>query len=1472
MRFWQSQIDKVDETTFRIGLLSGVSGSGKSSFVKAGLIPRLAAAVRPIFIEAATDETESRLLAAIHQRVPQTAQLELVETFAVLRRDTSCKTVVFIDQFEQWLQNEPIRGGALKTALRQCDGPHLQCVLLVRDEFGMQAAKILLDLDVSIDQGFNFAVVPMLPIGHAREILRRFGQALERLPSQIDDFSDEQVKFLETAIGGLAERGVVVPVHLALFTEIMRDRPWTESSLAKVGGAQGLGVVYLNKCFGEKSQHPACRLHSRRPTRASRPAPRCKSRDQGHHRTEEQLLEVSGYRKQIKQFEDLMRLLDRELRLITSARPNAEEAEEADDGQPVYLLAHDFMVEPLRDWLTREDKQTYRGRAELFAERGTMVEESGSARHLPSIGEWLGIHLFARGRTWSAAERQVMRRANWSHAIRYGLTAAMIGFVAFGLLRIRANQRTDFAVAAILNASNEELPSLLSPLKHPSPLVTEQLEALSSDSSLPARKRLNVCLALARCGKTLNSELVSTMLAADVDSFAHACRLLNSRRQELARYFEPYCSEANTNSETRLRAFCALAQFSPNSLDASNDRSDVVRHLLTKNLLEVPTWANLLRPLADQLTPSLRNHFENDEDPRTQQLATSILGTLHRDNVTRLLELADQSSGEQLAMLLPLLAEHRHVVKPRLLHQWRSLFRLPPTQRPNVPHATVTQLEVNGGLTSDYAFSTSLDATAVESCSNELEPSGYVETCRTSCGLADKPTMAVIWQKNGTPARQATMADAGVNLPPLHSARQRQLLLLFSGRTKTPFTDTFTITDVRYHTPVGRPDHATDVSWLSQTYWNVVPEPCMDVGNTSGRIGFPVVPFDELGEFTLEAWLYDWSGPVFGQVGTARRAGLWFCVGDGPGVEKTVGWLADDGTQACELSLGRSRLEGWNHVAFVFDGAGAYCYLNGKCVDSTQTSPRRPMRIPTKRRTPVFPAKLAYTNADGESHWGDGKLRVFRISHVARYRDATFEPPVDLECDDATDLFLNVTEQKVDVAPLPPAEDRIADLPLDGVLPRRARHLFLNGFTDSAHSEVSTQLHREGLRPVWFRKQFGNNRQSGPQFWQARWTRFTEPPPTRRSIDRLANLATMLWNLGAQQETIGALALRAENDLRSQMITHLAAANSDPEIVLNQLINSTDAGVRQALVLALSEFRFQVLSATTKTRAARELANRYLVDADPGVHSAIEYLYGRWGIPLPELTDVESIHANAAANWTRTFNDHLMAHVRIPVPPPNCGSGLDQGDRANAFSISTKPVLDEQFAKFVEDHDSVPFQLVGTGKPVTRAIWHEAAQYCNWLSAKSGLPNRNGALYQPRKTNSSFSLRRAICRERDSACRPSPSGNSHVEVACGRVFTAVTCCLRCHNTVGTSRIRICNYKHVALKSPIGADCSISTVMWPSGSRGDLSDWDPTGGIACGGDRNQPWKYQAIQATRQLGRLTRDDLVGFRIARSLMPNG
>ncbi len=282
IRFWKQRIESGNETAFTVGLLYGPSGCGKSSLVKAGLLPRLSAGVIAVYVEATPEETEARILRGLRKQSPELANgLGLVATFAALRREGK-KVVVVLDQFEQWLHaHRAERDTELVDALRQCDGLHLQAIIMVRDDFWLAASRFMDSVDIPILQGHNIALVDLFDVAHAEKVLTTFGRAFGKLPDRSSSLSADEAAFVSSVARGLAQDGKVVSVRLSLFAEMVKGKPWIPATLHEVGGTEGIGVNFLEETFSSRAgQSPAPRSSERRSGRPQVAAARGRDRHQ----------------------------------------------------------------------------------------------------------------------------------------------------------------------------------------------------------------------------------------------------------------------------------------------------------------------------------------------------------------------------------------------------------------------------------------------------------------------------------------------------------------------------------------------------------------------------------------------------------------------------------------------------------------------------------------------------------------------------------------------------------------------------------------------------------------------------------------------------------------------------------------------------------------------------------------------------------------------------------------------------------------------------------------------------------------------------------------------------------------------------------------------------------------------------------------------------------------------------------------
>jgi hypothetical protein len=237
---------------------------GLAAESEAGVLPHLSADVHAICVDATATGTEDRLHEQLRRVVPALAgAVGLVESLSILRRAAGRKVVIFLDQFEQWLSGNMAGADSdLVLALRQCDGAHLQAVLMIRDDFALSAGRFMRLVESRLVEGWNFAAVDLFDTEHTERVLGMFGRAYGRLPERADQLTQPQAEFLRSAAQLLARDGRVVSVHVAVFAEMMRRRVWIPESLQAVGGAEGVGVSFLEQMFCGRESNPEYRLHA----------------------------------------------------------------------------------------------------------------------------------------------------------------------------------------------------------------------------------------------------------------------------------------------------------------------------------------------------------------------------------------------------------------------------------------------------------------------------------------------------------------------------------------------------------------------------------------------------------------------------------------------------------------------------------------------------------------------------------------------------------------------------------------------------------------------------------------------------------------------------------------------------------------------------------------------------------------------------------------------------------------------------------------------------------------------------------------------------------------------------------------------------------------------------------------------------------------------------------------------------------
>jgi eukaryotic-like serine/threonine-protein kinase len=646
IQFWKTRLEETDpDETFSVGLIYGPSGCGKSSLVKAGLLPRLSKDVIALYTEATPDETETRILRGLRKHLLELPRdLELVETFAFLRRRDGKKVVVVLDQFEQWLHAHAQRAEqnvALVDALRQCDGAKVQAVVMVRDDFGMAATRFMDSLDIPIVQGRNFATVDLFDTDHAQKVLTKFGQAFGKLPVQSGSLTNDAKEFLTAVATGLARDGKVVSVRLALFAEMIKGKPWTFTTLKEVGGTEGIGINFLEETFGSRSANPKHLLHEQAARAVLKSLlPEVGTDIKGHMRSRAEVLAASGYQSHSQDFNELLRILDGELRLITPTDPKGFETDSGRDlNSKFYQLTHDYLVPSLREWLTRKQRETRRGRAELrLAERASLWQVKPENRYLPSLWEYLNIRWLTNCKNLTQPQRKMMKKAGQVHGIRSGVVAAVLVVASLAGVSIRNAviekenaTRTEGLVDGLVNAEIAQVPSIVSGLEEYRPRANSLLKRRFEQAKEGSAQRLNVALALLPVDAGKVSYLRDHLLAVTPQQFPVVRDALLPYKADVVEPLWIVALDAKHPTHARFQAACALAAYAADDNRWEQIDTFVAGYLVSQQASDFLAWREALRPAKKQLLKPLGTIFRDTlqkEQPRNHSGSRAIRGRL----------------------------------------------------------------------------------------------------------------------------------------------------------------------------------------------------------------------------------------------------------------------------------------------------------------------------------------------------------------------------------------------------------------------------------------------------------------------------------------------------------------------------------------------------------------------------------------------------------------------------------------------------------------------------------------------------------------------------------------------------------------------------------------------------------------------------------------------------------------------------
>ena len=321
----------------------------------------------------------------------------------------------------------------------------------------------------------------------------------------------------------------------------------------------------------------------------------------------------------------------------------------------------------MREWLTRKQKETRRGRAELLlTDRAAVWSTRPENRQLPSLVQWLQIRWWTQKKAWTPLQRRMMRKAGRVHGLRSALAAAgLAALVTVGMIvrsqfaRQQEANRMEGLVGSLVNAEPSQLPGIVRELDgRPEVAAIYLAPLLAAEASTLDQKRaqLHARLASVSRDRSLIEPLVEELLTNKKVAYVSPIRQhLRPYAIELTPKLLAILRDEKADASRRFRAALALAEYVPETESSSWSARDVkfvVDQLVSSNAEFQPLLRDLLRPIHGRLLGDLERTFANAMATESQRLSTAnAFADYAAKDIAKLTQLLVVANPEQYAVL-----------------------------------------------------------------------------------------------------------------------------------------------------------------------------------------------------------------------------------------------------------------------------------------------------------------------------------------------------------------------------------------------------------------------------------------------------------------------------------------------------------------------------------------------------------------------------------------------------------------------------------------------------------------------------------------------------------------------------------------------------------------------------------------------------------------------------------------------------
>jgi formylglycine-generating enzyme required for sulfatase activity/tetratricopeptide (TPR) repeat protein len=551
---------------------------------------------------------------------------------------------------------------------------------------------------------------------------------------------------------------------------MVKGKSWTPVTLRDVGGTEGVGVTFLEETFSSPQGNPKYRLHQNAAQAVLRVLlPETRTNIKGEMRSEQELKTVSGYGGRPRDFTELVHILDNELRLISPTEPEHSSAEGQTPSGRYFQLTHDYLVPSLREWLTRKQRETRRGRAEFrLAERSALWNAKPENRLLPSRLEWANIRLLTEKKDWTPSQRKMMRRAARVHGLRTLGTLVLISLISWATWESYGSLRASALLGSLQKVRTSDVPAIvdqLSPYRH---WADPQLVSVIRRTGSQEPEYLHASLALLPVDATQINYLIDRLFKAKSTELPVLRDSLKAHKTTLSPKLWAALESATPGDVTVLPCASALSNYDPENTKWEGVCAKVAQTLVTINSIHLGPWLEALRPVRGRLVAPLVSIFKEKRSESEHTQATNILTDYASDDPDQLAELLMVSDHKAYLSLFPVAEKKAEKILPifqaelakKATYSWDD-----PALNPSwttADPALVSRIEsAEGILAEHFAFCQTMPMDEFLTTTEALRKSGYRPVRFRPYADEQLVRVAAVWTRDGRNWRISS--DLGVD-------------------------------------------------------------------------------------------------------------------------------------------------------------------------------------------------------------------------------------------------------------------------------------------------------------------------------------------------------------------------------------------------------------------------------------------------------------------------------------------------------------------------------------------------------------------------------------------------------------------------------------------------------------------------------------------------------------------------------------